>query len=156
VPELPKNAAADYLRRSKRIQRKRRSWNWRRLAWLVPNAVWAIDGTWMDERVAGFSRRALVVVDLHRRRLLALEPVHGERKKAVVELLRRLFRRMRPGAVARSSAAVARFAGCRRPGFEGGDVCWICDTAFRPRNALRPAWAAMPSGTEIRRDRPSP
>lgn len=91
VAGLPKNATARYLRRVKRILTKRRRRNWRRLAWLVPNAVWAIDGTWLDRPVFGFTRRALVVVELCRRKLLALEPVPGERAAAVVALLRRLF-----------------------------------------------------------------
>jgi hypothetical protein len=64
---------------------------WRTLHWTLPGAVWAIDGTWLDQPVAPRGRRALVVVELHSRRTLALESVPGERAGSVVACLERLI-----------------------------------------------------------------
>jgi len=41
--------------------------------------VWAVDGTWLDRPVEGRGRRALVVVERHRRKTLALQCVSGKR-----------------------------------------------------------------------------
>jgi hypothetical protein len=92
VPDLPKNAAAVYIRRCKSILGRRRRRNWSKVTWHVPGAVWAIDGTWLDRPVVGSGRRALVVVELHRRQVLALQSVSGERASAVIALLERLVR----------------------------------------------------------------
>ena len=93
IPGLPRNSAAAFLRRLKRLVRKRRRRNWRRLRWLVPGAAWAIDGTWLDAPVAGGSRRALIVMELHGGNVLAFDPVRGERASDVVACLRRLIAR---------------------------------------------------------------
>ena len=56
-------------------------------------AGWAIDGTWLDQCVEGSGRRALIVVDLHSKKTLALESVSGERafevERVLVELIRK-------------------------------------------------------------------
>lgn len=57
----------------------------------MPNAVWAIDGTWLDRPVPGFGRRALIVVELNSRRALAFQVVRGERAADVRALLLRLI-----------------------------------------------------------------
>lgn len=93
VPGLPRNAAAAYLHRVKRVMGRRRRRNWRVVKWLVAGAVWAIDGTWLDHPVEGRGRRALVVVELHSRKVLCLESVAGERASAVIACLRKLIAR---------------------------------------------------------------
>ena len=93
IPDLPKNATATYIRRAKSVLARRRRRNWRQLDWHVPGAVWAIDGTWMDRPVDGRGRRALVVVELHSRKTLALSSVAGERAPAVIALLTKLIAR---------------------------------------------------------------
>lgn len=57
----------------------------------MPGAVWAIDGTWLDQPVGSFGRRALVVVELYTRGTLCLESVRGERATSVVACLSRLI-----------------------------------------------------------------
>lgn len=91
IPDLPKNATADYLRRGKAILRRRRRRNWCRTVWLVPSTVWAVDFTLLDRPVPGLGRRAMIVVDVHSRRVLALESVPGERAAAVIAILQRLI-----------------------------------------------------------------
>lgn len=59
--------------------------------WLVPGAAWAIDGTWLDQAVVGSGRRALVVVDLHSKKTLAVESVRGERAVDVERVLAELI-----------------------------------------------------------------
>ena len=121
IPDLPRNAAAAYVRRAKAVLARRRRRNWRRLTWHVPGAVWATDGTWMHRPVDGRSRRALIVVELHSRRVLALQSVPGERASAVIALLERLIGVHGPPLVLKAdngsafiAACVARF--CRRHG----------------------------------------
>lgn len=91
IPGLPRNAAAAFVRELKAAVARSRRQSWQRLVWHVPGAVWAIDGTWMDQPVDGRSRRALIVVDVHSHRVLALQPVPGERASAVLTLLHRLI-----------------------------------------------------------------
>lgn len=79
LPCLPRNSTVAYLRRWRRIRTRRRRRNWRCLRWLMPGAVWAIDGTCLDRPVEGRGRRALVVVEMHSRKTLALQSVSGER-----------------------------------------------------------------------------
>lgn len=93
VDDLPKNATATYIRRLKTLLARRRRRRWCRVQWLVPGAVWAIDGTWLERPVPGFGRRALIVVELHHRRVLALQAVRGERAADVRALLLRLIAR---------------------------------------------------------------
>lgn len=121
LPGCPKNAAAAYLRRCKALLRRRRRRRWRSTQWHVAGAVWAIDGTWLDRAVQGLTRRALVVVELQRRKVLALQAVAGERAAAVLQLLQRLVREHGPPLVLKAdngsafiAACVARF--CRRHG----------------------------------------
>jgi hypothetical protein len=90
IPGLPRNSAAAFLKRLERVRRHRRQRNWRTLQWHVPGTVWAIDGTLFDRPVRTNGRRALVVVDLHSHKTLAVESVPGERAKAVIALLQRL------------------------------------------------------------------
>jgi hypothetical protein len=121
IPGLPKNATAAYLRRGKAILRRRRRRNGCRLTWLRPGVVWAIDGTWLDRPVDGCGRRALLVVDVASRNVLAFEAVAGERAGAAVDLLRRLVGRHGAPLVLKSdngSAFVAKVAVdfCRRHG----------------------------------------
>jgi hypothetical protein len=59
----------------------------------MPGAVWAIDGTWLDQPVAPLGRRALVVVELHSRKTLCLQSVAGERAVAAEWVLRGLIER---------------------------------------------------------------
>jgi transposase InsO family protein len=91
IPGLPKNAAAAFLKHLKRLRRRRRKRYWRRLRWLLPGAVWAIDGTWLDVPVDARGRRALVVVELHSKKVLCLDSVPGERGGAAVACLKRLI-----------------------------------------------------------------
>lgn len=90
IPHLPRNTAAAYLRRVQRILRWRRRRALRRLRWQVPGAVWAIDGTWLDQPVEGVGRRALVVVEVHGRQALCVQSVPGERSGVTVACLERL------------------------------------------------------------------
>src|SRR5690606_34153213 len=92
IPGLPRNSALAYLRRWRRIRRRRRRRILQRLRWLVPGAVWAIDGTWLDAPVAGCGRRALVVVELESRKLLALRSVRGERTSDTIRYLEDLIK----------------------------------------------------------------
>ena len=57
----------------------------------MPGAVWAIDGTWLDDPVVGSGRRALVVVEMHSRKTLCLTSVPGERAVAAEQVLARLI-----------------------------------------------------------------
>lgn len=91
LPGLPKNSAAAFLKRLKRVRKQRRERNWRTLQWNMPGTVWAIDGTMFDQQVGTNGRRALVVVDLQSHKTLAVESVPGERAKAVIALLQRLI-----------------------------------------------------------------
>lgn len=91
IPGLPRNATLAYVRRLRRIRAKRRRRVLRRLQWAVAGAVWAIDGTWLDTPVEGGGRRALVVVELASRRVLALDAVPGERAKDTVRCLTALI-----------------------------------------------------------------
>lgn len=93
VPGLPRNTALAYLRRWRRIRRRRRRRILQRLRWLAPGAVWAIDGTWLDAPVEGCGRRALVVVELESRKLLALRSVRGERSSETIRCLTDLIGR---------------------------------------------------------------
>lgn len=56
----------------------------------MPGAVWAIDGTFLDRRVGRRGRRALVVVELHSRKLLKLKSVRGECIDEVLRCLQEL------------------------------------------------------------------
>jgi transposase InsO family protein len=91
IPGLPRNSVAAFLHRAKRILGHRRRRNWRKLQWHVPGAVWAIDGTMLDQRVGTSGRRALVVVEMHSHKTLAFESVPGERAKSVIAVLTRLI-----------------------------------------------------------------
>ena len=90
LPGLPRNSAAAYLRRYERLRRKRRR-RQHRVQWHLPGAVWAIDGTWLEQCVVGGGRRALVVVEMHSRKTLALESVSGERATEVERVLAALI-----------------------------------------------------------------
>ena len=61
------------------------------MRWHLPGAVWAIDGTWLQRIVPGLGRRALVVVELHSKKTICFQAVHGERGAAVVACLERLI-----------------------------------------------------------------
>jgi transposase InsO family protein len=78
IPGLPRNSTGAYLRRLRRVLRRRRRRALRKLRWLMPGAVWAIDGTWLDQRVGRLGRRALVVVELQSTKLLVLKSVRSE------------------------------------------------------------------------------
>ncbi len=91
IPFLPRNATCAYVRRLRRVRARRRRRLWRSLRWLLPGAVWAIDGTWLDQPVAPFGRRALVVVELHSGKVLDLRAVPGERAAAAEQVLARLI-----------------------------------------------------------------
>lgn len=108
----PKNATATYIRRLKTLLARRRRRRWCRVQWLVPGAVWAIDGTWLDRPVPAFGRRALIVVDLHRRKTLALQSVRGERAADVRALLLRLVARHGPPLVLKADNGSAFIARC--------------------------------------------
>lgn len=91
IPGLPRNTTGAYVRRLRRVHRRRRRRLWRILRWLVPGAVWAMDGTWFDQPIADHSRRALVVAELHHRQVLDLRAVAGERAGTAVACLERLI-----------------------------------------------------------------
>jgi Integrase core domain len=112
IPDLPRNAAAAFVRALKAALARSSRRKWQRLVWHVPGAVWAIDGTWMDQPVDGSSRRALIVVDVHGRKVLALEPVPGERASAVIPLLRRLVEQHGPPLVLKADNGSAFIAAC--------------------------------------------
>ncbi len=112
VPGVPKNAAAVYIRRCKSILGRRRRRRWNKVTWHVPGAVWAIDGTWLDQVVAGSGRRALIVVELHHRKVLALQSVSGERASAVIALLRRLVQQHGAPLVLKADNGSAFIAAC--------------------------------------------
>jgi transposase InsO family protein len=91
LPGLPRNTTTRYVRRLRRVQRRRRRRYWRVLRWHLEGAVWAIDGTWLDQPVAPFGRRALIVVELHSRKVLVLRAVAGERAVAAEQVLAALI-----------------------------------------------------------------
>ena len=91
LPGLPRNTTTSYVRRLRRVQQRRRRRHWRVLRWHLPGAVWAIDGTWLELPVASFGRRALIVVELHSRKVLALRAVAGERAVAAEQVLAALI-----------------------------------------------------------------
>lgn len=93
IPGLPKNSAAAYLRRLRRVEAKLWRRDLERVSWHVPAAVWAIDGTWLDRPVPPLGRRALVVIELHSRSTLCLRSVVGERAVEVEAVLADLFAR---------------------------------------------------------------
>ena len=90
IPGLPRNSAVAYLRRYERVCRKRRRRR-HRVLWNMPGTVWAIDGTWLEQCVEGCGRRALIVVELHSKKTLALESVSGERAVEVERVLAALI-----------------------------------------------------------------
>jgi len=91
IAGLPRNSTAALLKRLKRVRGRRRRRRWCKLQWLLPGAVWAIDGTWFDRPVGDNGRRALVVVELHSRRTLCVDSVVGERTADVIACLQRLI-----------------------------------------------------------------
>jgi len=93
IPGLPRNSAAAYLRRLRRVESRQQRRMWDRVTWRVPGAVWAIDGTWLDLPVPPLGRRALVVVELHGGKTLCLRSVTGERAVEVERVLGELFAR---------------------------------------------------------------
>ncbi len=98
-PELPRNTTAIFVRAYKAARARNPRRPRCRLVRHVEGAVWAIDGTWMAGPVDGKSRRALVVVELKRRQVMALASVRGERVADVLALLRHLFARHGPPLV---------------------------------------------------------
>lgn len=92
LPGLPRNSAVAYLRRYERVCRKRRRRR-HRVLWNMPGTVWAIDGTWLERCVEGSGRRALIVVELHSKKTLALESVSGERIVEVERVLAQLIQK---------------------------------------------------------------
>lgn len=158
LPGLPRNSAAAYLKRRRRVEAKLQRRAWERVSWLVPGAVWGIDGTWLDRPVPPLGRRALVVIDLHSRRTLCLRSVVGERAAAVEAVLAELFVRHGaplvlkldngPGFIARRLRDFCRRYGVtllhspvRRPRWNGAcevSVRWAksrADVAWRARGA---------------------
>lgn len=134
IPGLPKNAAAAYIRRAKAVLARWRRRAWSRVHWHVPGAVWAIDGTWLDCPIPGRGRRALIVVELHSRRVLALESVPGERASAVRTLLQRLVERHGAPLVLKAdngSAFIARSV---------ADFCGTLDITLMHSPVRRPRW----------------
>lgn len=93
IPGLPRNSVAAYVRRWRRVSKRRRQRRWCRLQWNVPGAVWALDGTWLDRPVQGGSRRALVVAELCSKQTLCLQSVPGERAVAAERVLQELIER---------------------------------------------------------------
>jgi hypothetical protein len=155
---LPRNAAAAFLRHITRWRRRRRRRRACVLHWLRAGAVWAIDGTWFDRPVAGQSRRALVVAELHSRKTLALQAVPGERAAAAIRLLEDLIHRHGAPLVLKLDNGSAFIARCfatfcrrhsitllhspvRRPSFNG-----TCEVSGRWAK-LRAAAAAAARGS---------
>jgi hypothetical protein len=92
IPALGRNAAADLVRRHRFLRGKRRRRRLCQLAWHVPGAVWAIDGTWLPAPVVR-ARQALTVVDVSERKVLVVRPVSAECAAAVVTCLADLVQR---------------------------------------------------------------
>lgn len=116
--------------------------------------MWAIDGTWFDRPVAGLTRRALVVAELHSRKTLALQAVPGERAAAAIKVLEDLIQRHGAPLVLKldnGSAFIARSFGSfcrrhgitllhspvRRPSFNG--TCEVSGRWAKPRAAAAAA-----------------
>jgi integrase-like protein len=121
VAALPRNTTAAYVRRLRRVRARRLRRLWRVLRWHLPGAVWAIDGTWLDQPVAPFGRRALIVVELHSGKVLDLRSVPGEQAAAAEQVLAALIAKHGPPLVLKldnGSAFIARrFAAfCQRHG----------------------------------------
>jgi len=93
IADLPRNTTAAYVRRLRRLHERRRQRRRQRTVWLVPGAVWAMDGTWLDQLVADSGRRALIVVELHGKQTLCLQSVPGERAAAAIAALQVLIER---------------------------------------------------------------
>lgn len=93
VVGLPRNTVTAYVRRWRRVHERRKRHRRQRTTWLIPGAVWAIDGTWLDWRVSGAGRRALIVVELHGRQTMSLRSVPGERASAAMRVLEDLIGR---------------------------------------------------------------
>lgn len=134
IPGLPRNSAGAWLRRLRRVEAKVERRRWHRVSWSVPGAVWAIDGTWLRHRVPPLGRRALVVVDLHSRKTLALQSVVGERAEVVEQVLEELF--VRHGAplvlkLDNGSAFVSRRL---------RDFCHRCGVVLLHSPVRRPRW----------------
>jgi transposase InsO family protein len=133
IRDLPRNAAAVFVRSFQRTVRRHRRRRWRRLVWHVPGAVWAIDGTWMDQAVDGRSRRALIAVELHDRKVLALEAVPGERAASAVALLRRLIDRHGAPLVLKADNGSAFTAACLAQLCRGHGIVLMHSPVRRPR-----------------------
>lgn len=133
IPGLPKNSAAAFLKRLKRVRGRRRRRYWRVLHWLAQGAVWAIDGTWFDRPVDGQSRRALVVVELHTRRTLCVQAVPGERAAAVIGCLRQLIARHGAPLVLKADNGSAFVAKCVARFCRVHGITLLHSPARRPR-----------------------
>ena len=92
LPAWGRNAAGRLVRRHQFVRSKRRRRKQCQLHWHLPGAVWAMDGTWLDQPMAGGAKQALTVVDLGARSVLAVEPIPGEHAAAVVACLTTLVR----------------------------------------------------------------
>ena len=154
IPGLPRNSALAYVRRWRRVRRKRRRRRLQRLGRSVHGAVWAIDGTWFAVPVESLGRRALVVVELHTKGVLALRAVPGEKVREVVSCLRDLVAQHGaplvlkldngPGFIAHELACFCRehgitllFSPARRPSYNG-----TCEVSVRWSKARAFAAAA--------------
>ncbi|MCC6670118.1 MAG: hypothetical protein IT458_03595 [Planctomycetes bacterium] len=74
--------------------------------------MWAVAGSLLDHAVHGSGRRALIVVELQRRQVLALQSVPGGRASAVLALLERLVRQHGPPLVLKAGNGTSFLAPC--------------------------------------------
>ncbi|MBL8729713.1 MAG: transposase family protein [Planctomycetes bacterium] len=165
IPGLPRNAAGRYLRHLRKDAARVRRSRLCRVSWLVPGAVWAIDGGLLKRRVDGGGRRVLVVVEQHSRRTLCMEPVAGERAEEVQRVLAALFAKHGapivlkldngPGFIARTLRDFCRehgvtllFSPVRRPSWNGG-----CEVRVRwSKDRTEKAWLRRRGAGDYTRD----
>jgi hypothetical protein len=118
LPGLPRNATADFVRWWRQLRQQHQRRRWCRLHWQVPGAVWAIDGTWLDHPAPPFDRQALLVVELHSKKVLTLQAVTGECAEEAERVLEALIAEHGAPLVLKldngSGFLAGRFADCCR------------------------------------------
>ena len=88
-PSSGRNATTDLVRRHRFLRRKRHRRRLCHLEWHMPGAVWAIDGTWLPWGGVNGDPKALVIVDLGARAVLACDLIPSESAEAILPCLER-------------------------------------------------------------------
>lgn len=128
--------------------------------------MWAIDGAWLDAPVGSSGRRALIVVEMESKGVLALRSVPGERASAAIECLEQLveqhgaplvlkldngsaFIAARMAAFAQKHGIVLLHSPVRRPSYNG-----TCEVSGRwaKRRAMAAAIARDAPGSLLPED----